>query len=501
MTGSRSQRHCRLCGGGLAADNRAVVCSPCVRRLAVADQAPQLPDEFWEHPELQAAFKLQRFGAVIRAYRRVLGGAVTQARIGGWLELSQEQVSRIERYRSAAKDLQKLNRWAQVLGIPQRYLWFALSDSTSDACTEQEAGSSLAAISPLAVSVAAGRAEDGTSVDRRDAIRVLATGTVTGLGAVLVKDSPWQRLVDSLERKRPADPATVRLLEDRTADFFRAEETTPARQLLLSLRQHREDSRTLAVNTDNAHLKRRLITSAGETDALTGWLLFDLQRFSEAIQVWQRAADTARNVGDQPLLACVLGYWSYLLTDQDNHVGALDLLRDAASQVRGCAAATQSWIAARQAEEAAALRNSDDALHALDQAMTLFDYASPRTERVWTAFFSASRLGSMTVRAYSQLNHPQTDTMARSLLSSLLPTETKVRAIVLADLARSTAVHGDFDRAGSLANEAAPLAVRTETSLATDRLWTLVEILPQRGTIAVMRQQLIDQLSAPASRS
>src|SRR5215470_10207170 len=128
MTGSRSQRHCRLCGGGLAADNRAVVCSPCGRRLAVADQAPQLPDEFWEHPELQAAFKQQRFGAVIRAYRRALGGAVTQARIAVWLELSQEQVSRIERYRSAANDLPKLNRWAQTLGIPPRYLWFTPPD-------------------------------------------------------------------------------------------------------------------------------------------------------------------------------------------------------------------------------------------------------------------------------------------------------------------------------------------------------------------------------------
>jgi hypothetical protein len=114
-------------------------------------------------------------------------------------------------------------------------------------------------------------AEDGTDVDRRGALRVLTTGAVavTGVGAVLVKDSPWQRLVDSLKGKRPADPATVTLLEDRTADFFRAEETTPARQLLLSLRQHREDVRTLAVNTENAQLKRRLIASAGETDALT----------------------------------------------------------------------------------------------------------------------------------------------------------------------------------------------------------------------------------------
>lgn len=501
MSSSRSQqRCCRSCGGRLAADNRADLCSPCGRHLDPA-QAPRMPDEFWERPELQAALRQRRFGPVVRAYRQALGREVTQAHIAGWLGLSLSQVSRIERSQSAVNDLHKLDRWAQALRIPQRHLWFALSDQASDAHAEQPAGSNLPALSTLAVSMGAGEIEDGTNVDRRDAIRVLATGTVTGLGAVMVKDSPWQRLVDSLERGRPADATTVTLLEDRTADFFRAEETTPARQLLVSLRQHREHLRIAAVNTDNAQLKRRLITSAGETDALTGWLLFDVQRLGEAIQIWQRAADTARKVGDQPLLACVLGYWSYLLSGQDNHAGALDLLCDAASQVRGSAAATQSWIAARQAEEAATLRNSNDALHALDRAMTVFDYANPRTERVWTAFFSASRLGSMTIRTYSHINYPETDTMARSLLASLLPTENKVRAIVLADVAHGAAVHGDCDRAASLATEAAPLAVRTETSLATDRLWTLVEILPQHGTTATMRRQLIDQLSGPASRS
>jgi hypothetical protein len=197
----------------------------------------------------------------------------------------------------------------------------------------------------------------------------------------------------------------------------------------------------------------------------------------------------------------VLGYWSYLLSNQDDPIGALHLLTDAASQVRGSAAATQSWIAARQAEELAALHNGEDVLHALNRAITVFDYASPRTERVWTALFSASRLGSMTVSAYSRIDHPETDVMARSLLASLSPTENKVRAVVLAELASSAAAHDDFDRAGSLANDAAPLAVRTEISLATDRLWALVDALPQQagGSITATRQWLIDQLSAPAS--
>jgi hypothetical protein len=47
-----------------------------------------------------------------------------------------------------------------------------------------------------------------------------------------------------------------------------------------------ETIHTLALNTANAQLKQRLITTAGETDALAGWLLFDMQRHSNAVQVW-----------------------------------------------------------------------------------------------------------------------------------------------------------------------------------------------------------------------
>jgi transcriptional regulator with XRE-family HTH domain len=416
--------------------------------------------------------------------------AVTQVQLGAWLGLTQGQISRIEKDARPVTDLARLERWAIALHIPPRLLWFTFSQSSA-ACLS----------SPSAISVEASATENGGDVDRRDALRALA-GTAAGVGAALIKDSPWQRLVETMEHGRPADAITVSLLEDRTADFFRDEETIPARQLLRSLCQHRETIRTLALNTANAQLKQRLIITAGETDALAGWLLFDMQRHSDAVRVWRRAVDTAREVGDRPLLACVLGYWSYLLSSQNDPVGALHLLSDATSQVRGSAAATQSWIAARQAEESAALHNDQDALYALDRALTVFDYASPRTERVWTAFFSASRLGSMTVSAYSRIDHPETDIMAQSLLASLSPTENKVRAVVLAELASSAAAHSDFDRAGSLANDAAPLAVRTEASLATDRLWALVDALPHQagGSIAATRQRLIDQLSAPASR-
>src|SRR5262245_51905872 len=110
MGNGRVRRICRSCGGRLAADNRTYVCSPCVRG---ADLAPEMPNEFWARPGLVVAFEQQRFGQVIRAYRQARGVEVTQARVARWLGISQMQVSRIERGKSAVNNLAKLDKWSR----------------------------------------------------------------------------------------------------------------------------------------------------------------------------------------------------------------------------------------------------------------------------------------------------------------------------------------------------------------------------------------------------
>jgi hypothetical protein len=47
---------------------------------------------------------------------------------------------------------------------------------------------------------------------------------------------------------------------------------------------------------------------------------------------------------------------------------------------------------------------------------------------------------------------------------------------------------------------AAPLAVRTEASLATDRLWEMIELLPKQGNgnATALREQVTEQLFSGA---
>jgi hypothetical protein len=179
------------------------------------------------------------------------------------------------------------------------------------------------------------------------------------------------------------------------------------------------------------------------------------------------------------------------------------MLTEASEQLRGGAPVTQAWVLARQAEELAVLGDHAEALRALDQAMTAFDYAPPGGERPWTCFFTPTRLGSLVVSTYGRMDHPETDDAADGLLRSITPTENKVKAVVLADLATSAARARDYDRVQVLSQRSTELALRTECSLAIDRLWDLAEVLPSggSGTDQQVKDRLVEQLMTTSIRA
>jgi hypothetical protein len=231
---------------------------------------------------------------------------------------------------------------------------------------------------------------------------------------------------------------------------------------------------------------------------LTGWLLFDLGRGNDATNAWRSTLKIAKETSDGALAACTLGYWSYLPASRNDTAPAARLLQQAKEYVPGASApATRSWLAAREAEELTRLGDETGALRAVERALTAFDFAHPRSERPWTAFFSASRLGSMTVSAYTTLHHRDAATAADSLLTSLSPMENKVRAIVLSGLTINAAQTNDYDRAATLLPDAIELTTRTETTLAEQRLLALAATLPSMSTAhpsSVLRDHIMSTL-------
>ncbi|MGH3774225.1 MAG: helix-turn-helix domain-containing protein [Pseudonocardiaceae bacterium] len=488
MTDRHTRRCCASCSAALAADNRAPLCGPCAQAAQPApDVPPVLSADFWEQQELRSALLSRHFGRLLRTYRTMQSPQVKQIQLAHWLGITQGQLSRIERSSTPVHDLHKLDTWARVLHVPADRLWFNPSPASSGA---EEATPSRATIEKA-------KHNEGSDVRRRDLLKVAGV-TAAAVGSGLLSGTPWQRLIDSVDKGRPVDAATVQLVQDRTADFFHTEETVPARQLLESMAKHRDTLKALLVNARVESIRNDLAVAMGETNVLAGWLLFDLGRGNEAVSAWRSTLKIAKETGDGALAACALGYWSYLATSRNDTGPAVRLLRQAGEYVPGSSApATRSWLSAREAEELARLGDETAALRAIERALTSFDFARPRSERHWTAFFGASRLGSMTVSTYTTLRHREATATADSLLTSLSPMENKVRAIVLSDLTINAAQTNDYDRATELVSDAIELTTRTETTLAKQRLLALAATLPSAsnsGPTYVLRDQIMSIL-------
>ncbi|MDQ3760527.1 MAG: hypothetical protein M3460_02155 [Actinomycetota bacterium] len=234
------------------------------------------------------------------------------------------------------------------------------------------------------------------------------------------------------------------------------------------------------------------------TSSIRRWLHFDMGHGKQAAEAWRSTLRITKDTGDRGLAACTLGYWSYLAASRNDIAPAIRLLQQAEECVPGNSApATRSWIAAREAEELGRLGDETAALRALERAFTAFDFVRPRTERVWTGFFTANRLGGLTVSTYIALNHKDATAAADSLIASLSPIENKVRALTLADLTTLAVRTKDFDRANAIVHDAIDVTIRTESSIARQRLLTLASTLATSkdpSPTSVLRDHIVSTL-------
>ena len=87
---------CERCGAQLARDNSDTECSSCRRGSAL--KPPIVPREFWNTRDMRSALDSWHMGRVILAYRTHPwhGRQLSQDVVGGWLDMTQPQLSRIE---------------------------------------------------------------------------------------------------------------------------------------------------------------------------------------------------------------------------------------------------------------------------------------------------------------------------------------------------------------------------------------------------------------------
>lgn len=127
-------RYCGGCGARLSHYNTETLCGSCETKARDRLQQPsRVPPGFWQTDQMHDALATWHMGRVIFAYRThpFHDRPLPQGTVAGWLELTQAQLSRIEKG-PAPEQLSKLIRWAQILQIPDDLLWFRLPPRNLD---------------------------------------------------------------------------------------------------------------------------------------------------------------------------------------------------------------------------------------------------------------------------------------------------------------------------------------------------------------------------------
>jgi hypothetical protein len=486
MAPDDQDRRCTRCMRRLARDNRGGLCSPCSRGTAASTAAaPCPPEDFWLRPRLAAALATRHFGRVLLAYRLEQDPPLTQAGLGEILGVTQGQVSRVERAIEPLHDLTKLQRWAALLGIPERMLWFRVADHPQHAF-EPAATPALGAIDSMG----------GDDMPRRHLLKLVG-GTAAGIGITGVHDE-GRRLGDS-PRLGWADVETIR------------EMTTVYRRL--DNRFCGGHARDLSEQYLNRHVlpavragryrsavERTLFAATAELLQLAGWMAADIGENRSSRNLMGQALDLSRHAGNHALAAEVLAGMSHQAAFLGIGREAVRLAADAQREAnRAGVKALVAEVSAMEAHGHALNLDVRAASSALAAAERQLNAASRADDPPWLAYFDEAYLAAKHAHCLHALGRGRQGIGYAERSLQMSGGYARARVFNLTLLATFHADAGNVDQAVAFGGEALDLAseinsIRTRVYLARLRR----ALQPYADTAAVKDYDDLVTVSSPA---
>lgn len=393
MRSEGQERRCQGCGTRLARDNRSRLCSPCARHEVQASSAPVKQDGFWQRAALRDTLGSRHFGQVLNAYRYEHRPVLTQAKVGGWLGLTQGQVSRLERTAQPIHDLNKLDQWARALHIPQRYLWFQLSQQPAHAYIrphdvlnlddESETGGEDVQRRQLFQAAAVGAASAGSSTFGWFSTQSTPRSSTRAVGMVDVQ------IIREMTQ-------TFRRLDNRfgggharsAATNYLASDVFP----LLRESRYRDD------------VRRKLFAAVAELNQLVGWMSYDVGDAYSGYRHFRHAMQLCQDVGDDALLGEMLAGMSHQAAFLRSADSAVDLARAAKGNAkRAGVPALVAESAVMEAHGLALVSDVHGCMAALREAELTFAAAEDQDRPDWLAYFDGAYLAAKFGRCFRDL--------------------------------------------------------------------------------------------------
>jgi hypothetical protein len=300
------------------------------------------------------------------------------------------------------------------------------------------------------------------SVRRRDFLHhllwggaALATGSAIDAERVVAAASGYvdRRLIDDLH-----------VIAD---DDARRMHTDAPRDLLPQVERHLASVQTMLRGGRLPAQEGRLHLVAGTLAAVAGRLSFSLGNPGDAHAHYVAADGHAREAGDGPLRAYVLGQRSHLYSDlwRDGRGGGpsmpLRLLDEAHAAAGGSSSPwLRTWLLVRRAEEHATRGDARAAHQDLEDADHILGAASSTDDGFFAHWYESpvARLAGYRGNCSQLLGATaEATTTIEDALAALSPSLVSVRCTVLADLAMAYAKEEEVERACALLTESLDL--------------------------------------------
>lgn len=484
MRGKRSLRYCNGCGARLARDNPDTRCAPCQQKArAQVLRPPEVPPEFWDNDRMRDAFASWHMGSVIHAYRHhpFHSHPLPQTLVGGWLGITQAQLSRIE-HGPPVTDLTKLIFWAQTLRIPARYLWFDLPGDRRDVPAptdrDQPGHTGQIVLDSDVMMVWLVTTINGRPVFvpvRMSRRKILAAGGAGMLGALdgFLDPDELARVEAAIVTPSRADLATASHFEALLTHYRGLDDQLGPRRLLTPVQATLDlvDDLRKAARPD---VRQALLSLSAQYEQLTGWLLTDSGEHATAKRAYDRAVARATAAGGQPLTQYVLACKSEQTRYEGHADTAVELAQAAQAGegkltpgVRARAADFEARAWALEGERGECERKLDEAAMLLAEST-----ANGRAgEPPWIYYFVEEQLAVHRGICLTDLGDavPAIETFDRAL-AGLPPERIRDRAYYLACSAQAHAGNHNPEQAAVVAQQGAHIAITTGSGRALAKL-------------------------------
>jgi transcriptional regulator with XRE-family HTH domain len=455
----------------------------------------EIIDRAFAGQDMLEACERRDLGAIIRIFRKY---GITQGTIASLTGIAQGRLSEYKTGKRVPSAKSTFEAFANGLNMPDRARRaLGLTPlGASDGDRVGETSGLLADTFDLQLlAEAVGRR--GTVLKRRELLTL--AGSI-GAAAAIAQNEVWERVAHALSKPSATDDVTVREIEARSAGFHQLEEWVPASALYKGLAMHLREVGTLlnaSTNDPNDELRARLIASAGESAVLAGWLATDMGDMAAARSLYETAERAAKELDDPGILACALAYRSYIPSTKGAHGRSRALLTtalDAIEESRGpTSPGTMAWLAARHAEESAALGDKTQALNSWGKAEEAFNIADPEEDRVWTRFLDQNRFDSYRIATYAKIGKlEEAQESAQAILSRLTQPDRKKAAIILEDIAAAHVSQGSINEACRLAKNGLAVLRETEFTMWLPRFEVLAQSLRRYQRQTPVREFLED---------